>query len=68
MKYSTETKKRKFTETIDLQIGLKNYDPRRTNVSPELSSMITSLLTEVVGEVVDLPDGPLPKVLNIGKT
>merc|ERR1712206_50153 len=29
MKYSTETKKRKFTETIDLQIGLKNYDPQK---------------------------------------
>merc|ERR1712072_713067 len=29
LKYSTETKKRKFTETIDLQIGLKNYDPTR---------------------------------------
>jgi ribosomal protein L1 len=24
-----ETKKRKFTETIDLQIGLKNYDPQK---------------------------------------
>jgi len=23
------TKKRKFTETIDLQIGLKNYDPQK---------------------------------------
>merc|ERR1712157_423314 len=29
MGYSTETKKRKFTETIDLQIGLKNYDPQK---------------------------------------
>jgi large subunit ribosomal protein L10Ae len=27
--YSTEEKKRKFTETIELQIGLKNYDPQR---------------------------------------
>merc|ERR1712140_112289 len=27
--YSTETKKRKFVETIDLQIGLKNYDPQK---------------------------------------
>merc|ERR1711936_1366144 len=27
--WSTETKKRKFTETIDLQIGLKNYDPQK---------------------------------------
>ncbi|KAI9350095.1 ribosomal protein L1-like protein [Obelidium mucronatum] len=27
--YSTEEKPRKFTETIELQIGLKNYDPQR---------------------------------------
>lgn len=29
LKHSKETKKRKFTETIDLQIGLKNYDPQK---------------------------------------
>merc|ERR1711890_187695 len=29
LKYSTWAKKRKFTETIDLQIGLKNYDPQK---------------------------------------
>ena len=28
-KYSKETKQRKFVETIDLQIGLKNYDPQK---------------------------------------
>jgi len=27
LKYSNETKKRGFLETIDLQISLKNYDP-----------------------------------------
>ena len=27
--YSTDEKKRNFTETIELQIGLKNYDPQR---------------------------------------
>merc|ERR1712169_164465 len=27
--YSTNTKKRNFVETIELQIGLKNYDPQR---------------------------------------
>merc|ERR1739845_24617 len=27
--YSKETKARKFRETIDLQIGLKNYDPQK---------------------------------------
>merc|ERR1712224_1108066 len=29
IKYSKETKPRKFPETIDLQIGLKNYDPQK---------------------------------------
>jgi large subunit ribosomal protein L10Ae len=29
LKYSNETKKRKFVETIDLQIGLKDYDTQR---------------------------------------
>jgi len=29
MKYSLEEKKRKFTETVELQIALKNYDPSR---------------------------------------
>ncbi|ESP03987.1 hypothetical protein LOTGIDRAFT_230263 [Lottia gigantea] len=27
--FSTKTKKRKFTESIELQIGLKNYDPQK---------------------------------------
>eukprot|EP00092_Neocalanus_flemingeri_P074194 GFUD01091693.1.p1 GENE.GFUD01091693.1~~GFUD01091693.1.p1 ORF type:complete len:218 (+),score=52.75 GFUD01091693.1:177-830(+) len=27
--HSKDTKKRKFTETVDLQIGLKNYDPQK---------------------------------------
>ena len=29
LKYSLEEKKRKFVETIELQVGLKNYDPQR---------------------------------------
>ena len=29
LKYSLETKKRNFTETIELQINLKNYDPQK---------------------------------------
>ncbi|KAI9207848.1 60S ribosomal protein I1-a [Polychytrium aggregatum] len=29
LRYSKEEKPRKFTETIELQIGLKNYDPQR---------------------------------------
>jgi large subunit ribosomal protein L10Ae len=27
--YSNNTKKRQFLETVELQIGLKNYDPQR---------------------------------------
>ena len=26
---NSQDKKRKFTETVDLQIGLKNYDPQK---------------------------------------
>jgi len=29
LEYSQETKKRNFLETVELQIGLKNYDPQR---------------------------------------
>ncbi|KAL6138365.1 PREDICTED: 60S ribosomal protein L10a-2 [Fragaria vesca subsp. vesca] len=29
IKTNAETKKRKFTETVELQIGLKNYDPQK---------------------------------------
>lgn len=29
LEYSHETKKRNFLETVELQIGLKNYDPQR---------------------------------------
>jgi large subunit ribosomal protein L10Ae len=29
LKHSLETKKRKFMETVELQIALKNYDPSR---------------------------------------
>merc|ERR1712212_624765 len=29
LKHSLETKKRNFLETVDLQIGLKNYDPQK---------------------------------------
>jgi len=29
LEYSTDQKPRKFTETVELQIGLKNYDPQR---------------------------------------
>ena len=31
-------KKRKFTETVDLQIGLKNYDPQKVLTTPTSTS------------------------------
>eukprot|EP00475_Leptophrys_vorax_P041324 TRINITY_DN77903_c0_g1_i1.p1 TRINITY_DN77903_c0_g1~~TRINITY_DN77903_c0_g1_i1.p1 ORF type:complete len:224 (-),score=79.09 TRINITY_DN77903_c0_g1_i1:172-843(-) len=46
LKFSNETKKRKFTETIELQIALKNYDPARD---------------KRVGGSVRLPKAPKPK-------
>jgi ribosomal protein L1 len=36
------TNSRKFTETVELQIGLKNYDPQKTSVSVALLSCPTS--------------------------
>jgi len=38
LKYSNEEKKRNFLETVELQIGLKNYDLSVTSVSREPSS------------------------------
>ena len=29
LEFSNETKKRNFLETVELQVGLKNYDPQR---------------------------------------
>jgi large subunit ribosomal protein L10Ae len=29
LKYAKETKKRKFRESLELQIALKNYDPQK---------------------------------------
>merc|ERR1712018_414763 len=55
IKYSMETKKRKFAETIDLQIGLKNYDPQKgkrfsgtvkLKPPPATSSRFASLVTK----------------------
>ena len=32
-------KKRKFTETVDLQIGLKNYDPQKVPTTTPTTSI-----------------------------
>ncbi|CAZ80714.1 unnamed protein product [Tuber melanosporum] len=34
LEYSTNEKKRNFLETVELQIGLKNYDPMLAPGSP----------------------------------
>jgi large subunit ribosomal protein L10Ae len=42
--YSNNTKKRNFLETVELQIGLKNYDPqrdKRTSSRPERQTTAT---------------------------
>lgn len=52
--YSLKTKKRGFVETVELQIGLKNYDPTRdkkfsgTVVLPH--KVKTSMKTIVIGD------------------
>ena len=57
-------KKRKFNETVDLQIGLKNYDPqkdKRFSGTVKYVNLRTNLrkLSRKQG-------GPQPRVLNIG--
>ena len=37
-------KKRKFTETVDLQIGLKNYDPQKVSLVTKLCSISITFL------------------------
>jgi ribosomal protein L1 len=39
-------KQRKFVETIELQIGLRDYDPEKTNDSKDPSSSQTNLILE----------------------
>ena len=51
-----ETKKRKFAETIDLQIGLKNYDPQKDK---RFSGTVKYVLPHLVGESTLLAD-PYP--------
>ena len=63
LKHSLETKKRNFMETVDLQIGLKNYDPQKDKrFSGTVKSVVHLRLTKAVPW-----DGPPPRVLNIGE-
>ena len=63
IKYSMETKKRKFAETIDLQIGLKNYDPQKDK---RFSGTVKYVLPHFLGKSTLIVDGPQPRVLKIG--
>ena len=49
LKYSKETKQRKFVETIDLQIGLKNYDPQKDK---RFSGTVKYVLPQMLGEPI----------------
>jgi len=59
----SKEKPRKFLESVDLQIGLKNYDPQKDKrFSGTVKYESTLDLTKAV-----LWDGPPPRVLNIGE-
>ncbi len=65
LKYSKETKQRKFPETIDLQIGLKNYDPQKDK---RFSGTVKYVPQQTRwGSRQCFVDGPSPRVLNIGE-
>ena len=57
-------KKRKFVETVDLQIGLKNYDPQKDKRFSGTVKYVIDLKISVLREL--LWGGPQPRVLNIG--
>ena len=59
----SKEKPRKFLESVDLQIGLKNYDPQKDKrFSGTVKYESTLDFTKAV-----LWDGPPPRVLNIGE-
>jgi len=59
----SKDKPRKFLESVDLQIGLKNYDPQKDKrFSGTVKSVVHLRLTKAVPR-----DGPQPRVLNIGE-
>ena len=56
-------KKRKFVETVDLQIGLKNYDPQKDK---RFSGTVKYVNLYVEVAPLSRGGGPPPRVLNIG--
>ena len=65
---AAKDKQRKFQETVDLQIGLKNYDPQKDKrFSGTVKSVVHLRLTKAVSPSCPAwRDGPPPRVLNIG--
>ena len=62
--YSTDEKKRNFTETIELQIGLKNYDPQRYSSVIPITARSILLTNGVVTSVSPVKSNcPLSLVL-----
>jgi len=60
----SKDKKRKFTETVDLQIGLKNYDPQKDK---RFSGTVKYVYLRTNLRQLSLRQGgPSPRVLNIG--
>ena len=53
-------KKHNFVETIELQIGLKNYDPSATSVSREPSSTTLDIIFCSLSYHLQTPQCPLP--------
>merc|ERR1711953_780306 len=68
---AAKEKPRKFAETVDLQVGLKNYDPQKDKrFSGTVKYVTSSSASSLVGcggvAEVAVTGGPLPRVLNIG--
>jgi len=60
---ASKDKKRKFNETVDLQIGLKNYDPQKDK---RFSGTVKYDLRTCLRKLSLRQGGPSPRVLNIG--
>jgi len=62
---AAKEKQRKFVETVDLQIGLKNYDPQKDK---RFSGTVKYVyLRKTLRKLLHfMQSGPLPRVLNIG--
>jgi len=72
---AAKEKNRKFTETVDLQVGLKNYDPQKDKRFSGTVKYVhlSYIMAEVALAYTVLPwahlvwwSGPPPRVLNIG--